>query len=607
MAASFGIDLIIGVKNLASGSVKNLNNDLIEQKKRVFELRQEERLRASEAQKSIAAQKQKIATDNLGIKQAKSLAADKRAAFFNNPTEDAKAAKAKLQLLKAESTLSSAKERSLGLEKKIGIQAEATAVAQKSGISGFVSGITQGIVSAELLSSVISGGIGLAIQAATKGVELFSQQMASAIETTQQLIPATTQISKNFGVTRKEARSIVIEQQKQIEILGRELPVSGGDITNAYSIALNSGLASNVGGDSKVFNRLALGTSGDLGVLPLATLIKQQLGTQIKDAQFTDAIGRISTATKVSDLSQLEFFQKAGILPELKKLNFDDAKTGIQRLTIINSAFKNLVPPEAVAELQGSLPALFSNFTDFLFADRTGVLGFLRDIRPDIEGDQTIYDDVAKTIQLLIGKDGLFDQLGKLTNGVDPLVSLSNTIQGLNTFIADLNSTLNAISSIPGIKEIGGKILEISTYIGQSGGVGLAAIRSVTDTSRSIFGGITSQLTGGASKHLGTPFYSAANGFYGALSSEMLNKPPSSSIVFANSSENVFTQKQTENLVANSKAIGARSNKNINLSIEAGAITIQTTSDQNEVRIAEKAIELLTERINLKISSNYAF
>lgn len=574
---------VLSFRDAASPGIRGVTAEIQKQRDAVQTLKREEQLRSLEQRKALNATREQLAANRL-------------ATLRNTPGTSSDS------VLAAELRLRSIKERSLSIDKQIGIQSQTNALrlaesaAKAKQLTG---GLGESLSAANLLSGAIGLGITGAIAVATAAVQLFTQQMGTAITASEAVIPNATAISREFAISRDRSRELVVEQQKLVEVLGRDLPVSIGDINSALSLAQNSGIAKLAGGDINLYQESVIGDTQDLGLIPLATILRKQLGATITDIQFQQAIGAISNPdAKVGDLNRLEFVRSSGLGAELKKRDFDEAKSATDRLKIYLEAFRTLVPPEAIAEQRQTISALTSQFTDTLFADRTGIFGFLRDLEPTLAGDQTIFDEAKKTVDLILGKGGLFETLGELTGDYDPLISLRNSIRGFNEFLGLLNTTLDQLSNIPGISGLVQKILELSQYIGSSGGVGAAVVRGGVDGVRSLFG----------AKYRGD-YISAASGFNSAMNSEIANKPPGTSIVIANSSETVLTPFQLKQLRDNefNKGINTAQPVSRSVVIERGAVQIVAQAGQSPEAIAERVIEQLNNLMRAEENTLYDF
>jgi hypothetical protein len=510
----------------------------------------------------------------------------------------------------------------------------ATAQSAMGGLGTAAMGLTGVLGTAGLLG---------AMALLTAGAGKLGDALNAAGETTKGTIISTTAFARDFKLSRDEARKFAIANEKRIEGLGAALPISSTDINNILRTANNSG-AVKLAGTKEIYQREIIGDEKNAGAATRFALLRQSLGQQVNDAQVAGAAGVLfNRKTKLKDLNT-EFFKISGLRDELKKQGFDSLK-GEARLQAINKALANLVPQEAINEMQGTLDATISSVNDRLFSPRTGFFGALREL--ESLGGKTFYAEVSRALGegaaitgkgslAMIGdafsftkRGGIGEVLGQSLNGLlDAIIAnpgiitafTSQLTNEIGNFFGAVNwgklalslgmLFIDVIVAIPaGLLAFGGGW--IRTAIGTIAESLMQAIKDlslgiaslVTGIPRGVFdqiGGAISGFFGGnaQAKYAGTAI-PAAGGYMPinqAIARELQAKPASSGLVVANSSEYIFQPSQLSSLLS-------RTASPPSTAIQVGGITIHQQPGEDGNTLADRVISRLDSL--LKNERNY--
>jgi hypothetical protein len=295
-----------------------------------------------------------------------------------------------------------------------------------------------GTTASVALAGAIGVGVVGALTLATAGVNELITGFQKAKDLSESTIASVTATSRDFGLSRGDARKFVTENQRNVELAGKALPISSEDINRALTIGLNSGIIGLSEKDKSFFQQNVVGNASQTGLFSKLALLRQQLGSQITEPQFAQAIATISNEKSGKSDINTEFFRTSGLGKFLQEEGYLETQ-GKERIKAINRALDKLIPQDAIDEQQGTISARFSSFYDSLFAPLTGTFGFLR----PLEDGRSTYDEILKTTELIFGEGGTLSQLASTFGGTgDVMEDLKSTIVGLNELIQDINNLL---------------------------------------------------------------------------------------------------------------------------------------------------------------------
>jgi hypothetical protein len=479
---------------------------------------------------------------------------------------------------------------------------------------GSVGTAFQGLGSTGMLAmGALTAGIGVAlvgaIGLAQVGIQELNTAFQKSLELSDATISATTAFSRDFGIDRASARKAVIENQIAVEQSAKALPIGSGDINRALSIAQNSGILALTEGDKDFFQKRVIGNAQDVGVLSQLALLRQQLGSQITEPQYAQAIATISSKDSSKADLNTEFFRTSGLGKRLNELGFSSA-TGKQRLEILSQAITQLVPLEAVKEQQQTIGAQFSSFYDNLFAPRTGVFGFLR----ELGSGGNVMQEVERSVSLIFGQDGTLSRLAQVFGGTgDVMEDLKSLLVGLNETVKGVNDILKVFEKTPVDKAAEEKYREERTkqseafqkYHGREENFFEAMVGSFfsavkTEATRPFWVPQVKQNYQG----LIQSFQPAYSGFSSAYSTEFRNKPPGTSIgLLYNSGEDILPPGMLQSFLQGAYSQGTRQGQAPIITIAEGAIQVTSLPGQDPLVIANYTIDLLMNRLREELAT----
>lgn len=329
-----------------------------------------------------------------------------------------------------------AKSGLLGLDKSLG------------GLSKSAKGVERGLgasfLKANLLSSAITGGVGAGLSAVQNLVGGVTNAIGTAANSQQELLAATASFSAISGRSFQESSRFINEFETSLARSVASLPgATSGYIQLSRSIADELIPAfTNLRGelDEQGLSRALSSISANAGLLGSAA------GLQGSDSALAiqRAIGGASTA----ELRQLAFFERnPALLRELEESLAEAGAKSFRELDpasvvkIVEDSLALFATPELKRESAKSFNGLIEGLRSQLFDPQVGIFGFLRDLDPELAGNQTLLDRFTETMRLLIGSGGVLDSIGnagsRLLGGRDPLLVIDNALAGFNELLED--------------------------------------------------------------------------------------------------------------------------------------------------------------------------
>lgn len=321
-----------------------------------------------------------------------------------------------------------------GLDKSLGSGAKSAEKLQ-GGLGG-------SILKANLLSSAITGGVGLALNAAGSAVNGLRNTLLEAADLQQQQLASVGSFAAVVGKDFEDAEAIIGKFEQTLAKNVAALPgATQGYIDLARAISDEVGAAfTGLNGqlNEQGFRRSLEAISTRAGVLGASS--------GLRGADTALGVQRALTGASASELRQLSLFERNPAL--LRLLDEGVSGAGAQslrqldpasRVKILEDALGEIVSPELIRRSSQSFQGQLEGFMSNLFDPTTGVFGLLRDLDPNIEGSQNIVSRATKTLDLLLSPNGIFDRLGSLASGLlggrDPLTVLDSGIASLNSFL----------------------------------------------------------------------------------------------------------------------------------------------------------------------------
>ncbi|MBW4666506.1 MAG: hypothetical protein KME60_03420 [Cyanomargarita calcarea GSE-NOS-MK-12-04C] len=320
-----------------------------------------------------------------------------------------------------------------------------------------------------------------AAEAATFAFSKLSSAGSDAIQRQVEQVSALSTAMQTLGLSQRDAGRYTQGVETAIAKLGKDLPVNAENIQvffktiqDDYNIALKGAGAS------------------------LDTIKKAQLSSSSRIALLSDLAGGDVGASRsavsaflggsvgAQGLNQYQFFAnnpqlsnalKSGLTARGVKSTGD--LSGLERVKLLTEALEKAVTPQMIDLLQGTVKARLSAFTDALFDPTIGLFSIQRDLEPKIDGYQSVFTAFGDTLDILIGSNGIVENLTRLLgfSGTDPMQSLYDGVNALNAYLLGVAGGLAKLKSLSGT-DIGasvGKFLAQATNLVFDGLLGAIA------------------------------------------------------------------------------------------------------------------------------------
>jgi hypothetical protein len=481
------------------------------------------------------------------------------------------------------------------------------------------------------VGAAISGSIVLALTAANFAMAEFNRQVDKARKDQLAMVGISSETQRLTGVDRKTADAFYERLQTGTEIAGRDTSVSAEDITNLNTRGTSAFLGAyrNSGRSLEDISKQIVDTNTRFAILAQST--PGVTNFQVQNAYTSAVTGNLGKA-----IDRQEFFKNSGFGDVIKQtaeelgVNLKKA-TQSQQIDVLQASLQKRVPQELIGRLQtDSIDAQLSSFQDTLFAQRTGIFGIQRDLDIDIEGSQSVFTEVSRTVNLVFGKQGFLAEFSDIFGGInfDIMKSLRDAIRGVNVFLENVNTLLNgfnrlrkAVASIPVLPGVNvGRATQGATdVIGTGIGTAIGSPFSFFQGLGTIAGGIGNTLNslfGGNSYSGNLPDSSkvtlASNvSFVDAIKQELANKPPRANLLIANDAEYIFPDYESlrnyaienifKSVISNESVINNFKNDNVHTSTK-------TVLGDNIIQKNKEFSTLYDSVVNLKtISFGSAF
>ena len=487
------------------------------------------------------------------------------------------------------------------------------------------------------LASVISVGIVGAINLAIAGVSELGRQFEEAKKDQLALLGISSETQRLFNVDQKTADDFYQNLQVKTEIAGRDTSVEASQITDlntrGFAAFLTTFQDSGESLDSIANRMVDINTRYSI----LAQATPGVTNFQVQNAYTSAVTGDLGKA-----ITRQEFFRNSGFAEVIKQVASDrgvdlNKADRRQQVEILEEALKLRVPKELVDRAQNdSITAQQSSLMDKLFSPRIGYFGIQRDTDLDEEGTQSVFSELTRTVKIVLGQGGLFDQIGRTFGFIDLDImdGLRRGIQGLNDFLEALSRLLNkfnnlnqTISSIkvPGTDiQIGGatNTLLSNAFIpnGVLAGNIAGGIKNTVQATGNVFSqgfdfvkglfGFGNSFTGNIPEV--TNNYSNQSVF-DAIATERKHAPANSNLLIANDSEYIFKNQQQltdfiqssyKNPVVNVSPEMRGNTRENKVYFTQGAIQINATT-QNPEAIANMVIEKINNMFTFEMGATF--
>jgi hypothetical protein len=459
-------------------------------------------------------------------------------------------------------------------------QARAASLALE-GVGGAAAGLSAALGTAGLIGVFF---------AATAAANEFGRQFDEASKRQTQSIVTTGQIVNAIGGDRSNARGLVDQFNRS---LSKE---SGGLVNTADSGAIGRGILDDILAGAKQSgrsNRDAVGQAARIstGLAGLAS------ATGTDTSQLDNVLSDISSRSQsVDQLRGRDVLNDLGInkilIPELEKRGIKKLSelTQDQVFGLLESAVTKSFSSDTRSELEGTTQGIFAKLKYKFFDPFEGVLSIER----ELPGGGSVFSEASRTLKLIFGTGGTFEQLSKAFGGSsDPMIALRDSIASFNSLLEEINKVLAVTANASDFVQRNTKF--------NVGGLNVDLTKLVMDTLKAPLGFSLSNFGFGFGeakpKYAGT----AAAGFMplgSAIASEVANKPSGSNLIVANSSEFVYRPDQLSSLLTRTSQSASTV-----LQIASGAITIVQQPREDSNQLADRVLSRLDQLV--KNERNY--
>ncbi|MEA5447581.1 hypothetical protein VB780_03305 [Leptolyngbya sp. CCNP1308] len=300
------------------------------------------------------------------------------------------------------------------------------------------------VLQGNLMASAITAGLG----AATKGVGALVSGLKESIGVQQGNIAVAGDFMKLTGQSYGEATKFIDDFSASMAKAAASLP---GD-TKDY-VSLGKGIMDNLipafKGLDGVLNEgeytKALEEISKMGALRAATS-----GTDTALAGL--GISKLLGGAGISELRQLKFFEAnpavlAFVEQEAQKMGKSlKDMTARERAEVLQKALA--VPDEVIAASTQSIEGLLQGLKSSLLDPQVGLFGLMRDLEPNVEGNQTVIQATNDLLKKVLSPGGPLSSLKDIFEliGVelgDPMEGLYNAINWTSRKLDDLGGFLD--------------------------------------------------------------------------------------------------------------------------------------------------------------------
>lgn len=290
-----------------------------------------------------------------------------------------------------------------------------------------------------IATGLLAAGFAVATVAATALVNALQQ--AADLEVQQ--VQAANTLIRVLGVGRTDANQLIQDTVSQIIEIGQ------GQIDTALGIRI-----SNI-----VVDEVAIGVQQQGGTQQQITQLSAELSARLASAltgqeerfgELQNVLGDILQGSQSLDqLRGRDILNDIGLnrvlIPLLQQrgVNNVDDLSNFQRLEVLLEALRITESDENILARANTVRGSFAVFLNRLFNPYTGLFGVQRDLEPEINGNQSVFEAFKASTIALIGRNGVFDNLGRLFEslgvGFDPLQPVRAAFLALNEFLIDVN------------------------------------------------------------------------------------------------------------------------------------------------------------------------
>lgn len=335
-----------------------------------------------------------------------------------------------------------------------------------AGIRGIVTSM-QRLESASKSASVTGGSIGVGITTGLLAAETVINTVSSAVAgLTSKLTEASTielsNISAASGLegilgTYEKATDLVNSLNQNLAVSAASLPGTTAQFSNLAraitdDVAGAFDDANGVIADPTKFQKTLESIATSYTVAGVGSGVADKntqlfLTNALSGQSSTKQLMRLDAVRKDARLriALEEALAEKGV-SDIRKLSIED------RVAVLQKAGEQIVTPEFIARAKNTYEGITQGFFSKVFDPTTGIFGIMRDLDPQIKGNQTVFEEFKATLGLLIGDTGLFAKIGSLAEQLglssDPMENLRNFLRDFNGFIQKTNAGIDRVRTL---------------------------------------------------------------------------------------------------------------------------------------------------------------
>lgn len=329
-------------------------------------------------------------------------------------------------------------------------------------VDGIVGKIRSGVLQASLIGNALDAGFSVAQNAASSLMGAI--QGAAAAQT--DVIKSVGSLAETISVPYAQAEKLNQDITSGLAKYAAALPGS----TDTY-VQLFRSVSDDVAMTNREMNNGVFNTQQYTQQVTDLTAKFAALGDGLQFGQLTNAMGGLLGGQSIPALKQLEYFQRnPALVKRLESLlngkNLKDLTSG-ERLELTLKALDATLTDDTVDRLGGTLDGAIQGVRTTLFDPNVGILGLLRDLDANAEGQQSAFDAINQAAQSLIGSNGLFYVVGDFLSAIglefqDPMVVLRSATLLFKEKVDFISKTLKTAASL-----FEGSPQEATQYLGQ--------------------------------------------------------------------------------------------------------------------------------------------
>ena len=320
----------------------------------------------------------------------------------------------------------------------------------QAGTSGLSDSIAFGMVKAQAAIALVQVGVGklqgMLQEAST--IELENLSTATGLEEMIGDFGKATEFVDGLNTALAKSAAALPGATAEYASLARTIT---DDVAVAFKDA--NGKINDMPGFQKTVESMATSYSAMAATTP---------GVSNQDMQnfMIKALGGTSSQAELNQLDALQknaplrtrleaAMEKEGVT-DLKELDAD------KRIKLMEEVGRKVITPQFLAQSQNTVEGLTQSFISSVFDPMGGVFGVMKDLEPDVKGQQTAFEAFKVSLKLVIGPGGLFEQIGGVfgaVTGIDansPMEALRGGFLWVNGYLTQINKGLEYVRGLLG-------------------------------------------------------------------------------------------------------------------------------------------------------------